>query len=82
MSTSLVSDTGEEFASQYDFPGSRVGAILRLHVPQGMKALYVREVSLYPREYEMILPRDVDYKIIKTTFVNGRQIIDAEVLHE
>lgn len=54
--------------------------IINTYCPKGTKGLYVKSISSFEHENEIILQRGYSYKITKAYKKDGRIYIDAEVL--
>lgn len=60
------------------FTGSEI--IINTYCPKGTKGLYVKSISSFEHENEIILQRGYSYKITKAYKKDGKVYIDAEVL--
>jgi len=69
MSTSIARDTA------FSMPGQLI-----IRVPKGARGAYVEKISKYPHEKEFIMPPNRHMRIVKTYKVNGKYVIEAEIM--
>ncbi|WP_286118851.1 ADP-ribosyltransferase [Thermoactinomyces sp. DSM 45891] len=55
MSTSIIKDAASGF--------SELPILMKIHVPQGVPAMYLAPLSNFPDEMELLLPRNRTYKV-------------------
>ncbi|MEK4503908.1 ADP-ribosyltransferase [Bacillus sp. FSL R12-0069] len=76
MSTSIVKDAAEAF--------SMAPILMKIHVPNGVPAIYVDPLSKNPGEMELLLPRNRTYKVKNISPVIEKDkeyiMVDVEIL--
>lgn len=61
------------------FPGS---IKLHINVPRGSKALWIDDISSNPGEYELLLPRNARFQIVKKEYIGNAWHLDVLLLPE
>lgn len=62
ISTSISKNFSEDYA-QKNYANSYM--LLEIHVPKGTPCIYVEDLSILPREKELILSRNLSYKVVE-----------------
>lgn len=78
--TSFTSTTSDRSIAESDFSGNGA-ALMRIHVPAGTRGVRLGGASRNAHEREVLLDRDLRFRIVKDYGVNGngRRLLDVEV---
>lgn len=81
-STSLKESVAERFATNYGLMANKTKAILEIRVPKETKGIYLADLYRDTNEWELLLNRNVKYKVISSKEIDPSGLVDGVYVHK